>query len=171
MVGAASACLKVCIAALNRLYRHVEQFALPRRTIFLFNLQIVTFHLVKKSEATSQECQQNHSTCSQFVKTQGFYDCEYRWLLDSCEFDINFLPLFIPLKRPKTAFFGLQKHRFYPPKDDVLHPKSIAFAIQNLCFWILKADIWPNRRKIFAIWRKWFVTKKENQKCSRTLKK
>ena len=42
----------------------------------------------------------------------------------------------------------------YPAKDNVLHAKSIAFAIQNLCFWILKADICPNKRKIFAIWRK-----------------
>jgi len=37
-------------------------------------------------------------------------------------------------------FFGLQKHRFYPPKDDVWHAKSYAFATQNLCFGILKPD-------------------------------
>ena len=40
----------------------------------------------------------------------------------------SFCLLFIPLKRPKIMFFGLQKHRFYPPKDDVLHAKSYAFA-------------------------------------------
>ena len=28
----------------------------------------------------------------------------------------------------------------YPPKDDVLHPKSIAFATQNLCFGKINAD-------------------------------
>ena len=171
MVGAASACLKVCIAALNRLYRHIEQFALTRRTIYLLNLQIVTFHLVKKSEATSQECQRNRSDCSQLVKMQGFYDCACRWLLDSCEFDIDFHPLFIPLKRPKTVFFGLQKLWFYPPKDDVLHAKSIAFDVQNLCSRIFNTHFWLNKRKIFAIWRKWFVMKKENPKCSQTLKK
>ena len=171
MVGAASACLKVCIAALNRLHRHIEQFALTRRTIYLLNLQIVTFCLVKKSEATSQECQRNRSTCSQLVKMQGFYDYVYCWLLNNCEFDINFLPLFISLKCPKTVFFGLQKHRFYPPKDDVLHAKSIAFAIQNLCFRIFRAIFWPNKRKYFSRLEKWFVMKKENQECSRTLKK
>ena len=36
-------------------------------------LQIVSFHVVKKSEATSRECQRNCSTCSWLVKTQGFY--------------------------------------------------------------------------------------------------
>ena len=28
----------------------------------------------------------------------------------------------------------------YVLKDDVLHAKSYAFATQNLCFWIFKAD-------------------------------
>ena len=128
--------------------------------------QFVSWGVVKKSEATSRECQSKPPTYSQLVKTQGFYGCIYRWLWAHCTFIINFRPLFIPLKRPKTVFSGLQKHKFYPPKDDVLHAKSIAFAIQNLCFWILKADIWPNKRKTFAIWRKWFVTKKENKECS-----
>ena len=68
-------------------------------------------------------------------------------------------------------FFGVQKHRFYPPKDGVWHPKSIAFVIQNLYFGIFNAHFWPNKRKFFSKWRKWFVTKKENQKCSQTLKK
>jgi len=47
---------------------------------------------------------------------------------------------FVPLKRPKIVFFGLQKHRFYPPKDDVWHAKSYAFATRNLCFGIFNAD-------------------------------
>ena len=68
-------------------------------------------------------------------------------------------------------FFGVQKHRFYPPKDNVWYAKSIAFTTQNLCFWIFNAHFWPNIRKFFSRWRKWFVTKKENQKCSQTLKK
>ena len=68
-------------------------------------------------------------------------------------------------------FFGVQKHRFYPPKDGVWHPKSIAFVIQNLYFGIFNAHFWPNKRKFFSKLRKWFVTKKENKKCSQTLKK
>ena len=47
---------------------------------------------------------------------------------------------FIPLKRPKIVFFGLQKHRFYPPKDDVLHAKSYAFTTQNLYPYIFNTD-------------------------------
>ena len=47
---------------------------------------------------------------------------------------------FVPLKRPKIVFFGLQKHRFYPPKDDVLARKSYAFATQNLCPYIFSTD-------------------------------
>ena len=45
----------------------------PHPTFFSY-LQIVTFQVVKKSEATSRECQQNESTCCWFVKMQGFYD-------------------------------------------------------------------------------------------------
>ena len=41
-------------------------------------LQIVSLEVVKKSEVTSQECQRNRLTCSQLVKTQGFYGCIYR---------------------------------------------------------------------------------------------
>ena len=52
----------------------------------------------------------------------------------------SFCLLFILPKRPKTVFFGLQKHRFYPPKDDVWHAKSYAFATQNLCFYIFNTD-------------------------------
>ena len=40
-------------------------------------LQIVTFTVVKKSEATSRECQRNLSTCSWLVKTSKFYDLIY----------------------------------------------------------------------------------------------
>ena len=46
-------------------------------------------------------------------------------------------------------------------KAMLLQLKTYAFATQNLCFLIFKADICPNKRKIFAIWRKLFVTKKE----------
>ena len=42
-------------------------------------LQIVSFHVVKKSEGTSRECQRNCSTCSWLVKTQGFYDRVCYW--------------------------------------------------------------------------------------------
>ena len=129
-------------------------------------LQIVSLGVVKKSEATSRECQRNDSTCFWFVKTQGFYGYVYRWLLINCTFIINFYPLFIPLKRPKTAFSGLQKHKFYDLKHHLLHAKSIAFASQNLCFWIFRAVFWPNKRKYFSRLKKWFVTKKENEKCS-----
>ena len=52
----------------------------------------------------------------------------------------SFCLLFILPKRPKTVFFGLQKHRVYPPKDDVWHTKSYAFATRNLCFGIFNAD-------------------------------
>ena len=52
----------------------------------------------------------------------------------------GFYLLFILPKRPKTVFFGLQKHRFYPPKDDVWHAKSYAFATRNLCLYIFNAD-------------------------------
>jgi len=52
----------------------------------------------------------------------------------------SFYLLFILPKRPKTVCFGLQKHRFYPPKDDVLPFKSYAFATQNLCFYIFNTD-------------------------------
>ena len=52
----------------------------------------------------------------------------------------GFYLLFIPPKRPKTVCFGLQKHRFYPSKDDVLHAKSYVFATRNLCFYIFNAD-------------------------------
>ena len=44
----------------------------------------------------------------------------------------SFCLLFVPPKRPKIVCFGLQKHRFYPPKDDVLARKSYAFATQDL---------------------------------------
>ena len=47
--------------------------------------------------------------------------------------------LFTLLKHPKTVFFGWKKHRFFLSKDDVLHSKSYAFAIQNLCFGKIKA--------------------------------
>ena len=171
MVGFASACLKVCIATLNRLYRHVEQFALPRRTIYLFNLQIVTFRLVKKSEATSQECQRNRLTCSRLVKTHGFYGCIYRWLWVNCTFIINFHPLFILLKRPKTMFFGVQKHRFYPSKDDVLYAKSYVFTFQNLCFWKMKAVFCPNKRKNFLYLEKVICKEKRNPKVFSNVKK
>ncbi len=52
----------------------------------------------------------------------------------------GFYLLFILPKRPKTVFFGLQKHRFYPPKDDVLARKSYAFATQDLCPYIFNTD-------------------------------
>lgn len=55
----------------------------------------------------------------------------------------SFCLLFVPPKRSKTVFFGLQKHRFYPPKDDVLHSKSIAFVAQNLCFGKISTDFSP----------------------------
>ena len=42
-------------------------------------LQIVTFTVVKKSEATSRECQRNLSTCSWLVKMQGFYISVSYW--------------------------------------------------------------------------------------------
>ena len=41
-------------------------------------LQIVSLEVVKKSDATSRECQRNRLTCFQLVKTQGFYGCIYR---------------------------------------------------------------------------------------------
>ena len=52
----------------------------------------------------------------------------------------SFCLLFVPPKRPKIVFFGLQKHSFYPSKDDVLPFKSYAFATRNLCFGIFNAD-------------------------------
>ena len=52
----------------------------------------------------------------------------------------GFYLLFILPKRPKTVFFGFQKHRFYLIKDDVWHAKSYAFATQNLCFYIFNTD-------------------------------
>ena len=107
----------------------------------------------------------------QLVKTQGFYGYVYLWQLAICIFMSSFCLLFVPPKRPKIVFFGLQKHSFYPPKDDVWHAKSYAFATRNLCFYIFNTDFWPNKRKYFAKWRKRFVTKKENEKCSQTLKK
>ena len=57
-----------------------------------------------------------------------------------CIFMSGFYLLFILPKRPKTVFFGLQKHRFYPPKDDVLARKSYAFATQDLCPYIFNTD-------------------------------
>jgi len=60
-------------------------------------LQIVSLEVVKKSEATSRECQRNFSAGSRLVKSQGFYGCIYRWLWANCTFIINFHPLFIPL--------------------------------------------------------------------------
>ena len=51
----------------------------------------------------------------------------------------SFCLLFVPPKRSKAVFFGLQKHRFYPPKDDVWHAKSYAFATQKLYFHIFNA--------------------------------
>ena len=56
-----------------------------------------------------------------------------------CAFLDSFCLLFALLKRPKTVFFGVQKHRFYPPKADVLYAKSYAFATQNLFFYISNA--------------------------------
>ena len=38
-------------------------------------LQIVSLEVVKKSDATSRECQRNRLTYSLLVKTQEFYGC------------------------------------------------------------------------------------------------
>ena len=70
-------------------------------------LQIVSFHVVKKSEATSRECQSKSPTCSWLVKTQGFYGFVWYWLLITCAFLDRFFLLFPLLKRPKTVFFGV----------------------------------------------------------------
>ena len=43
----------------------------------------------------------------------------------------GFCLLFIPLKRPKIVFFGLQKHCFCNSGDDVLPPKTYSFATQK----------------------------------------
>ena len=40
-------------------------------------LQIVSSRIVKKSEATSRECQRNRLTCFQLVKTPEFYGFVY----------------------------------------------------------------------------------------------
>ena len=40
-------------------------------------LQIVSLGVVKKSEATSRECQRNRLTCFQLVKMHGFCGCIY----------------------------------------------------------------------------------------------
>jgi len=42
-------------------------------------LQIVSFRVVKKSEATSREYPRNHLTCSWLIKTQGFHGCACCW--------------------------------------------------------------------------------------------
>ena len=47
---------------------------------------------------------------------------------------------FVPLKRPKIVVFGVQKHRFWYAKDDVLSSKSYAFTTQNLCPYIFNTD-------------------------------
>jgi len=35
--------------------------------------------------------------------------------------------------------------------------ESYSFATQNLCFCIFITIFWPNKRKYFSRWRKWFV--------------
>ncbi|EKY01023.1 hypothetical protein HMPREF9151_01132 [Hoylesella saccharolytica F0055] len=42
--------------------------------------------------------------------------------------------------------FGVQKHRFWHAKDDVLACKSYAFTTQYLCFCIFKPVFCQNKR-------------------------
>ena len=52
-----------------------------------------------------------------------------------------------------------------------LHPKTYVFTTQNLCFWKVKAIFSLFYPYFFYRLEKCFVTKKENGKCDKRLKK
>ena len=126
----------------NTLLNKISAVSIPRK-----KFQTVSFGIVKKSEGTSRECQQNLPTCSQLVKSQGFYIYVYHWLLAICTLICKF-HLLLPLCNALKPCF--------------LDGKSIGFSMQKMMFGVLKAILLQLKTYVFGKSSLFFVQIKEN---------